>query len=96
MESRKLSIEHLVLLANWLKTHPEVLEEAMAELVELTKYIAGQASAFDVQVILRAAEVPECRLNDEGADAPRLGVEVTASDGLFLASGHTTRRGPAK
>ena len=24
VESRKLSIEHLVLLANWLKTHPEV------------------------------------------------------------------------
>ena len=46
---------------------------AMAELVELTKYIAGQASAFDVQVILRAAEVPECRLDDEGPDAPRLG-----------------------
>ena len=46
---------------------------AMAELVELTRYIAGQSSAFDVQVILRADEVPECRLDDEGPAAPRLG-----------------------
>jgi predicted component of type VI protein secretion system len=29
--------------------------------------------AFDVQVYLRASEVPYCRLDDSGADAPRLG-----------------------
>lgn len=47
---------------------------AMAELVELTRLIAGQALAFDVQVLLRAADVPFCRLDDEGFDAPRLGL----------------------
>jgi type VI secretion system protein ImpH len=46
---------------------------AMAKLVELTKYLAGQAMVFDVQVFLLAGEVPECRLDGEGFDAPRLG-----------------------
>jgi len=46
---------------------------AMARLVELTRFIAGNAMVFDVQVFLRAAEVPECRLDDEGFDAARLG-----------------------
>ena len=41
--------------------------------MELTIYIVGRASAFDVQVLLRADEVPYCRLDDEGFDAPRLG-----------------------
>jgi type VI secretion system protein ImpH len=45
----------------------------MARLVELTKFIAGNAMVFDVQVFLRAAEVPLCRLEDERFDAPRLG-----------------------
>ena len=46
---------------------------AMEELVELTRFIVGLSVAFDVQVFLRADEVPYCRLEDEGADAPRLG-----------------------
>ncbi len=46
---------------------------AMAKLVELTRYLVGQATAFDVQVFLRAGEVPYCRLDDEDPDAPRLG-----------------------
>ncbi len=46
---------------------------AMAKLVQLTRYLVGQAMAFDVQVFLRASEVPYCRLDDEGVDAPRLG-----------------------
>jgi type VI secretion system protein ImpH len=46
---------------------------AMAKLMELTRYLVGQALAFDVQVVLRASEVPYCRLGDQGADAPRLG-----------------------
>ena len=29
--------------------------------------------AFNVQLILRAADVPYCRLDDESTDAPRLG-----------------------
>jgi type VI secretion system protein ImpH len=44
-----------------------------ARLVELTRFIVGQSTAFDVQVFLRAAEVPYCRLDDEGHAAPRLG-----------------------
>ena len=47
--------------------------QAMAKLVELTRYLVGVALAFDVQVLLRATEVPCCRLDDEGIDAPRLG-----------------------
>jgi type VI secretion system protein ImpH len=46
---------------------------AMAKLVQVTRFLAGQAMAFDVQVFLRANEVPYCRLDDEGLDAPRLG-----------------------
>jgi len=58
-----------------LETFIEFLPEgrSMEKLVDLTKYIVGQAMVFDVQVFLRADQVPECRLNDEGADAPRLG-----------------------
>jgi type VI secretion system protein ImpH len=46
---------------------------AMAKLVELTRFLVGQSLVFDVQVFLEAAEVPYCRLDDEGIDAPRLG-----------------------
>ena len=46
---------------------------AMRSLVQFTRYLAGQAMAFDVQVFLRASEVPYCRLGEEGRDAPRLG-----------------------
>ncbi len=45
----------------------------MVRLVEFTRYLVGQALAVDVQVFLRAADVPCCRLDDEGFDAPRLG-----------------------
>ena len=45
----------------------------LARLTEFTRFLAGQAWAFDVQIFLRAAEVPYCRLSDEGFDAPRLG-----------------------
>ena len=47
--------------------------ESVAELRELTRYLVGQALAFDVQLVLRAQEVPELRLVDEGPVAPRLG-----------------------
>lgn len=56
---------------------------AMAEMVELTRYLVGQAMAFDVQVFLRAGEVPYCRLSDEGADAPRLGWMGWLKTGAF-------------
>ena len=57
---------------------------AMAKLVELTRYLVGQAMAFDVQVSLRAGEVPYCRLDDEGADAPRLGWMGWLKTGEFV------------
>jgi type VI secretion system protein ImpH len=48
---------------------------AMVKLKELTRYLVGQALAFDVQVFLCAADVPGFRLTDQGAEAPRLGWE---------------------
>jgi type VI secretion system protein ImpH len=58
---------------------------AMAKLVEWTRYLVGQATVFDVQVFLQAEEVPYCRLNDEGADAPRLGWMGWLKTGEFVA-----------
>jgi len=66
--------------------------QAMAKLVQFTRLLAGQAMAFDVQVFLRASEVPYCRLDDEGIDAPRLGemawlktreFQIDAGDAVF-------------
>ena len=45
----------------------------LAKLIEVTRFVVGQALAFDVQVILEKEEVPECRLTGEGEKAPRLG-----------------------
>ncbi len=65
---------------------------AMAKLVELTTFLVGQSMAFDVQVVLKAEEVPYARLADEGEDAPRLGwigwlktaeFEAPAGDAVF-------------
>jgi type VI secretion system protein ImpH len=65
---------------------------AMAKLIELTTFLVGQAMAFDVQVVLRAEDVPYARLADEGEDAPRLGwigwlktaeFETAAGDAVF-------------
>jgi type VI secretion system protein ImpH len=46
---------------------------AFAPLVELTRFYVGQELDFDVQLVLKAAEVPRCRLGHVGPDAPRLG-----------------------
>jgi len=46
---------------------------AMESLVDLTRLFAGQAVAFDVQVILKREDVPACRLDDKNAGSPRLG-----------------------
>ena len=46
---------------------------AMTHLLDLTRYFAGRAVSFDVQMVLRRDEVPTCRLSDEEADSPRLG-----------------------
>jgi type VI secretion system protein ImpH len=42
---------------------------AMAKFVGFTRFLIGQSMVFDVQVYLLAAEVPYCRLDDEGFDA---------------------------
>ena len=43
--------------------------EAFARLVGLTRFYADQEWDFDVQLILKAAEVPACRLGETGARA---------------------------
>jgi type VI secretion system protein ImpH len=48
-------------------------EQALDQLVDLTRFFVGTAIVFHVQVALRAPEVPLCRLSDEGLDVPRLG-----------------------
>jgi type VI secretion system protein ImpH len=57
---------------------------AMAKLVEFTQYLVGQSTAFDVQVFLRAGEVPYCRLDDEGDNVPRLGWMGWLKTGEFV------------
>lgn len=46
---------------------------AYAEMVEWTRFLAGLALDFDIQLVLKADAVPWCRLRDSGPDAPRLG-----------------------
>jgi type VI secretion system protein ImpH len=42
-------------------------------LVQLIRFFVGQSLDFDIRLVLRADEVPACRLGDRGPDAPRLG-----------------------
>jgi type VI secretion system protein ImpH len=46
---------------------------ALRQLVQLSRFFAGLACDFDVQLILKAAEVPRCRLGKPGEPAARLG-----------------------
>ena len=46
---------------------------AFRPLCQLTRFVAGQAFDFDLQLVLRAAEVPRCQLGAPGEHAPRLG-----------------------
>jgi len=41
--------------------------------VQLARFFVGQEFDFDVQFVVKAEEVPGCRLGDESARAPRLG-----------------------
>jgi type VI secretion system protein ImpH len=63
---------------------------SMAKLVELTRFIAGEAMVFDVQMFLRAQEVPYCRLEDDTLDAPRLGWMSWLKTGPFEADAGDT------
>jgi type VI secretion system protein ImpH len=47
--------------------------DAFRTLVEMIRFCAGQECDFDIQLLLRAAEVPACRLGETSASAPRLG-----------------------
>ncbi len=69
-------------------------------LVQLTRFFAGQQFDFEVQLILKAAEVPRCCLGAKGAQAPRLGwstwlktTEFTRDAGDAVFSGSLTRIG---
>lgn len=46
---------------------------AFAAVVALTRLFVGQEHDFDIQLVLRAADVPPCRLGAGGERAPRLG-----------------------
>ncbi len=59
--------------------------EALGRLRELTRFMTGQGMVFEVQVVLRAGEVPPCRLDDGGLDAPRLGWTGWLKTGEFAA-----------
>jgi len=48
-------------------------ERGFRSMVELTRFFAGMTLDFDVQLVLKAAEVPFCRLQKPGPDALRLG-----------------------
>jgi type VI secretion system protein ImpH len=52
---------------------PTPAQKAFFLLVHLVRLFVGAERSFDVQVILRAAEVPECCLTDAEEDGPRLG-----------------------
>lgn len=47
---------------------------AFSAVRQLTRFFIDQAVDFDVKLILRASHVPDCRLDTEGPDAPRLGL----------------------
>jgi type VI secretion system protein ImpH len=47
--------------------------KTLPKVIELTRFLVGQALAFDVQVILEKEQVPDCQLLDKGDNAPRLG-----------------------
>jgi type VI secretion system protein ImpH len=73
---------------------------AFRPLVELTRFFAGQELDTEVQLVLRAAEVPRCRLGDTSDGAPRLGWSTWLKTAEFardadstLLTGGTTRLG---
>lgn len=53
----------------------EFLPSGMAfqPLVQLTRFFVGQEFDFDVRLVLKAAEVPRCRLGETGPNPARLG-----------------------
>lgn len=64
--------------------------EAFRQLVGMTRFYAGQEFDFDVQLILRATEVPGCRLGETGELAPRLGWSTWLKTGEFAHDAEDT------
>jgi type VI secretion system protein ImpH len=56
---------------------------AFQTLVEVSRFFAGQECDFDVQLLLKAAEVPFCRLGGVGDEASRLGWSTWLKVGEF-------------
>jgi type VI secretion system protein ImpH len=64
--------------------------EAFRPLVEMIRFCAGQECDFDIQLLLRAAEVPGCRLGDTGESAPRLGWSTWLKSQAFVRDADDT------
>ena len=47
--------------------------KAIAELIEWARLLVGPCMTVEVNVVLKAAEVPYCQLTDAEDEAPRLG-----------------------
>jgi type VI secretion system protein ImpH len=58
-------------LARFLAFLPE--GQAVRELQDLVRFYVGPVLQFDLQLVLKANEVPWCRLGDDGPAGPRLG-----------------------
>jgi type VI secretion system protein ImpH len=52
-------------------------------LVNFARFLAGEEFNFDIRLVLRAPEVPWCRLGQTGAEAPRLGWSTWLKTGEF-------------
>ena len=70
--------------------------DALRPLCQMIRTYAGPQFDFDVQVVLKAAEVPWCRLGGDGGDPSRLGwntwilsanVDHDVSDAVFSWEG---------
>ncbi len=57
--------------------------KAFHPFVQLTRFFVGQEFDFDVQLVLKAVEVPRCRLGETGPRAPRLGWSTWLRTGEF-------------
>lgn len=71
---------------------PAAERKAFFLLLHLVRYYAGPEFSFDIQLILRADEVLECKLDNDGEPGPRLGwntwlqsqpAQVDARDAIF-------------
>jgi len=69
--------------------------KAVSELYDLVRFYVGPILQFDLQLVLRAHDVPWCRLGDETPAGPRLGwcgwlktevFEQDADDAVFALS----------